>query len=69
MAKEFSGIGDFIRRQPIAVLGSATLVLLTAVGSWLVGLQPVAALLIVVVCVGPAVWLVARQSRCFTDGG
>jgi Haem-binding domain len=63
MAKEFLGIGAFVRRQPMAVLGSATVVLLTAVGSWLIGLQPVAALLIVVVCVGPALWLVARQSR------
>jgi Haem-binding domain len=63
MAKEFSGIATFIRQQPIAMLGAATVALLTAVGSWLIGLQPVAALLIVVVCVGPALLLVARQSR------
>jgi Haem-binding domain len=63
MAKEFSGIGAFIRRQPMVVLGAAAVIVLTAIGSWVIGLQPVAALLIVVVCVGPAVWLVARQSR------
>jgi Haem-binding domain len=63
MANVFSGIGAILRRQPMAVLSSATVVLLTAVGSWLIGLQPVGALLIVVVCVGPALWLVARQSR------
>jgi Haem-binding domain len=63
MAKVLSGFGTFIRRQPTALLGAATVVLVTAVGSWLIGLQPVAALLIVVVCVGPALWLVARQSR------
>ncbi len=45
------------------MLGSVAVVLLTALGSWLIGLQPLAALLIIVMCVGPAVLLVARQSR------
>jgi hypothetical protein len=63
MAKKLSGIGAEVGRRPIAMLCSGVVFLLTVVGSWLIGLQPVAALLIVVVCVGPAVWLVARQSR------
>jgi Haem-binding domain len=68
MAKVLPGIRAFLR-HPIAILCSAALVLLTVIGSWLVGLQPIAALLIVAVCVGPAMWLVARQSRHLPANG